>query len=91
MDCRDGGVGVQAGVYFNGACYVTEDESTSKEKYHTVRDKMEHLTESEIGEITSCIIEYMEGVFKELVKEKVEEIKEKRLLKTKGKTERVIR
>ena len=50
-----------------------------------MRDELEDLTESEIGEINSCMTEYMEGVFVERVKGKVEEIKEKRLSKTKGK------
>ena len=62
-----------------------EDERTTKDKYHKVRDEMEDLNESEIGEVNSWMTEYMEGAFVERVNGKVEEIKEKRLRKTKGK------
>ena len=71
IDCRDGSVGVEAGIYFDGKPCVPEDESTSKHKYHTVRDKMEDLTESEIGEINSWMTEYMKGAFVERVKGKL--------------------
>ena len=47
---------------------------------------MEDLTESQIGEINSWMNEYMEGAFVECVKQKVEEIKAKRLRRTKGKS-----
>ena len=85
IDCPDGRVGAEAGVYFHGKPYVPEDESTSKDKYHAVRDKRDDLTESDIGKINSWMTEYMEGGFVEHMKGKVEEIKEKRLRKTKGK------
>ena len=62
INCPDGSVGV-------------EDESTSKHKYHTVRDEIEELTESEIDEINLWMAKYMEGAFVERVKGKVEEIK----------------
>ena len=41
-------------------------------------DKMEDLTESEIGEIDSWMTENMKGAFVERLKGKVEEIKGKR-------------
>ena len=51
-----------------------------------MRDEIEDLTETEIGEIHSWMTEYMEGAFVERVKGKGKEIKQKRLRKTKGKT-----
>ena len=51
-----------------------------------MRDETEDLTQSEIGEINSWMTEYMEGAFVERVKGKVEEIKEKQLRKSNGRT-----
>ena len=86
IDCHDGSVRAEAVVFFDGKPYVPEDESTSKDNYHTVGDDREELTESELGEINSWMTEYMEGAFVQHVKGKVEEIKEKRWRKTKGNT-----
>ena len=86
IDYRERSIAVEGDVYFDGKPYVPEDESTSKDKYGTVCEKMEDLTESEIGEIHSRMIEYIEGGFVECLKGKVEDIKEKRLRKTKGNT-----
>ena len=86
IDCCDGSVKVEAGAYFDGKPHVPEDESTSKDKYHTVRDEMEDLTEGGIGEIISWMTKYMKGAVVERVKGKVEDIKEKRLRKINGRT-----
>ena len=86
IGCRERRVGVEAGVYFDGKPYVLEEESTSKDKYHSVRDEMEDLTDSEIREINSWMTKYLESAFVERVKGKVDEIKAKRLRKTKGKS-----
>ena len=52
-----------------------EEVRTTKDKYHKVRDEMEDLTESEIGDINLWMTEYVEGAFVERVKAKVEETK----------------
>ena len=74
---------VEAGVYFDRKPYVPEDESTSKDKYHTVCDEMEDLTETEMN---WWMAKYMEGAFVERVEGRIEEIKVKRLPKTKSKS-----
>ena len=86
IDCPDRSVGIEADIYFDGNPHVPEEESTSRDKYHTVRDEMEDLTESEIGEINSWMTQCMEGAFVDRVKGNFEEIKAKLLRKTKGKS-----
>ena len=86
IDCPDGSDGVEADIYFHRKLYLPEDERTRKDKNRTLLEEMEVLTESVIGEINSWMTEYLEGVFVERMKRKVEEIREHRLHQPKGKT-----
>ena len=90
IHCRDEIADEKRDVDCEDRAYVIENAKCRKDKCHKVGDETEDSTESEIGEINTCMTEYMDGPFIDHMTRKADEIKEKGYAKPKAKERYVL-